>query len=305
MNQFKGVVPALVTPMRADGSLHEESLRRILEFNIDAGVHGFWVAGGTGESVLLDDGENRRIAEIAAEVCRGRAFHIHHVGAATTPRAAALAEHAAAAGADAVCCVPPFFYHRSEEEIIEHYRAVAAAADLPFFCYNLPSCTNVEITADLMQKLQDAVPQLAGVKHSAQNFHNIRLFSSMGLATFTGSCHWMLPAMTTGGAGCVDGPPNIAPECWVAIWKAIGAGDIEAARRAQSRASEVVESLISLFGGSRYVAVCKHVLGRRLGIECGDPRLPALPLSGDQRAAVDGALEQLGLEPVPEEAVVR
>ena len=65
MNQFKGVVPALVTPMRADGSLHEESLRRILEFNIAAGVHGFWVAGGTGESVLLDDGENRRIAEIA------------------------------------------------------------------------------------------------------------------------------------------------------------------------------------------------------------------------------------------------
>ena len=305
MNQFKGVVPALVTPMRTDGSLQEESLRKILEFNIAAGVHGFWVAGGTGESVLLDDGENRRIAEIAAEVCRGRAFHIHHVGAATTSRAAALAEHAAGAGADAVCCVPPFFYPRREEEIVEHYRAVAAAADLPFFCYNLPGCTNVEITADLMKKLQDSVPQLAGVKHSSQNFHNIRVFSSMGLATFTGSCHWMLPAMTTGGAGCVDGPPNIVPECWVAIWSAFQAGDIEAARRAQARASNVVESLISLFEGGRYVAICKHVLGRRLGIECGDPRLPALPLGGEQRAAVDRALDQLQLEPVPEEAGVR
>ena len=305
MNQFKGVVPALVTPMRADGSLQEESLRRILEFNVAAGVHGFWVAGGTGESVLLDDGENRRIAEIAAEVCRGRAFHIHHVGAATTRRAAALAAHAAAAGADAVCCVPPFFYPRREEEVVEHYRAVAAAADLPFFCYNLPGCTNVEITADLMKKLQDAVPQLAGVKHSAQNFHNIRVFSSMGLATFTGSCHWMLPAMTTGAAGCVDGPPNVFPERWVAIWNAFQAGDIEAARRAQSRASNAVESLISLFEGGRYVAICKHVLCRRLGIECGDPRLPALPLSDGQRAAVDRVLEQLALEPVPEEVEVR
>ena len=226
-------------------------------------------------------------------------------GAATTSRAAALAEHAAWAGADAVCCVPPFFYPRREEEIVEHYRAVAAAADLPFFCYNLPGCTNVEITPDLMQKLKDAVPQLAGVKHSARNFHNIRVFSSMGLATFTGSCHWMLPAMTTGAAGCVDGPPNIVPECWAAIWNAFQAGDIEAARRAQARASEVVESLISLFDGGRYVAVCKHVLGRRLGIECGDPRLPALPLSGEQRTAVDGVLEQLALEPVPEEAGVR
>ena len=110
--------------------------------------------------------------------------------------------------------------------------------------------------------------------------------------------------MTTGGAGCVDGPPNIVPECWVAIWNAFQAGDIEAARRAQSRASNVVESLISLFEGGRYVAICKHVLGRRLGIECGDPRLPALPLSGAQRAAVDRALDQLQLEPVPEEAGV-
>ena len=297
MNQFKGVVPALVTPMRADGSLHEESLRLILEFNIAGGVHGFWVAAGTGESVLLDDEENRRIAEIAAEVCRGRAVHIHHVGALTTRRAAALAEHAAAAGADAICCVPTFFYPRREEEIVEHYRAVAAAADLPFFCYNLPTCTNVEITADLMKKLQDAVPQLTGLKHSAPNFHNIRVFSSMGLATFTGSCHWMLPAMTTGAVGCVDGPPNIAPEFWVAIWQAFQAGDLEAARRAQTRASNVVEALISLFEGGRYVAICKHVLGRRLGIECGNPRLPALPLSDEQRGAVDRALEQLALEP--------
>ena len=305
MNQFKGVVPAPVTPMRADGGLHEESLGRILEFNIAAGVHGFWVAGGTGESVLLDDEENRRTAEIAADVCRGRAFHIHHAGAATTRRAASLAEHAAGAGADAICCVPPFFYSRRDEEIVEHYRAVAAAADLPFFCYNVPGFTNVEITADLMKKLQDAVPQLAGLKHSAQNFHNIRAFSSMGLAAFTGSCHWMLPAMTTGAAGCVDGPPNIAPECWVAIWNAFEAGDIEAARRAQARASDVVESLISVMEGGRWIAICKHVLGRRLGIECGDPRLPALPLNDGQRAAVDRVLEQLALEPVPEEVEVR
>ena len=64
-NAFKGVVPALITPMTAAGALHEEALRRVMEFNIAAGVHGFWVAGGTGESILLSDEENRRIAEIA------------------------------------------------------------------------------------------------------------------------------------------------------------------------------------------------------------------------------------------------
>ena len=64
---LKGIVPALITPMKAEGALNEESLRAVFEFNVEAGVHGFWVAGGTGESILLSDGENRRIAEIVSD----------------------------------------------------------------------------------------------------------------------------------------------------------------------------------------------------------------------------------------------
>ena len=57
--EFKGVYPALITPMDSDGKLNESALRKVIEFNINAGVHGFWVAGGTGESVLLDDAEDQ------------------------------------------------------------------------------------------------------------------------------------------------------------------------------------------------------------------------------------------------------
>ena len=66
MPDFRGILPAIITPMNADGALNEEAFREVMEFNIQAGVHGFWVAGGTGESILLDDDENMRIAEIAA-----------------------------------------------------------------------------------------------------------------------------------------------------------------------------------------------------------------------------------------------
>ena len=111
MDQFKGIFPATITPMLPDGGLNEEAYRKVLEFNIDAGAHGFWLAGGTGESVLLEDDENRRIAELAVDVCRGKAVTIQHVGAVTTRRAAALAEHAASAGSDAICCVPTFSIH--------------------------------------------------------------------------------------------------------------------------------------------------------------------------------------------------
>ena len=122
------------------------------------------LAGGTGESVLLDDEENMRIADIAADQNRGRVNNIMHVGAATTKRAAAMAEHAAGAGVEAICCVPPFFYRQTDEAIVQHYRTVAAAADLPMFVYNLPGATGVEITPELMLKIQEGVPQLKGLK---------------------------------------------------------------------------------------------------------------------------------------------
>ena len=86
--EFEGVYPALITPMDSDGNLNESALRKVIKFNISAGVHGFWVAGGSGESVLLDDEENCRIAQIVSQEARGRVKNIMHVGTPTTARSA-------------------------------------------------------------------------------------------------------------------------------------------------------------------------------------------------------------------------
>jgi dihydrodipicolinate synthase/N-acetylneuraminate lyase len=278
--------------MTPEGDLNEAAFREVMEFNIQAGVHGFWVAGGTGESVLLDDEENMRIAEIAADQSRGRIENIMHVGAATTARAAKLAEHAAKSGVESICCVPPFFYRQSDEAIVQHYRAVGAAADLPLFVYNLPQSTGVEITPELMQKIQDGVPQLKGLKHSAVTFTNVRAFAKMGLHCLIGNSMLMLPALTIGATGCVDGPPNMAPELWVEIWNAYNDGDIARAEAAQDRASEVT-GLVRQFG---LHATAKAVISERLGIDCGEPRAPGQPLTPEQRAALMKRVQELGLE---------
>ena len=291
-SDFRGVVPALITPMTPAGALHEEALRAVFEFNVAAGVHGFWVAGGTGESILLSDEENRRIAEIVAEQNGGRVKNIMHVGAPTTERAVALARHAAAVGVEAICCVPPFFYRRTDEEIVDHYRAVGDAAGLPLFVYNLPSATCVEITPSLMEKIQTGVPWAVGLKHSAVDQMHIRTFARMGLACFTGNCRLMLPALTMGAAGCVDGPPNVAPELWLAIWEAHAAGDLHGAERAQEAAWNAVDELLAC--GGTYHALAKAALGLRLGIDCGDARPPAAPLTGDQRAALQRLATERG-----------
>ena len=294
MPEFRGVFPATITPMTPDGRLNEAVFRKVLEFNIQAGVHGFWLAGGSGESVLLDDEENRQIARIAVDQAKGRAVNIMHVGAPTTARAARLAEHAAHAGVEAICCVPPFFYRCSDAEIVEHYRVVAAAADLPLFVYNLPTATGVEIHPELMQRIQEHVPQLTGLKHSALTFQNVRIFAGMGLSCFIGSGVQMLPALTIGAIGCIDGPPNLAPERWVEIWNAYQKGDLERAEAAQRRASELYE----LFGLAGYHAVLKAAVSERLGIDCGHPRPPALPLTPEQRAQMSRKISEIGLNEV-------
>jgi len=291
MAKFEGIFPAIITPMTADGALDEAAYRQVMEFNIQAGVHGFWVAGGTGESVLLEDEENRRIAEIVADQSQGRIANIMHVGAPTTLRSARLAEHAAKAGVEAICCVPPFFYRQSDEAIVEYYRVVADAADLPLFVYNLPQSTGVEITPQLMRKIQEGVPQLAGLKHSAPYIPYVRDFAKMGLACFVGNCRLMLPALTIGAVGCVDGPPNMAPERWVALWNAYRSGNLKEAEVAQEYASQVAD-LIQPF---RFHAIAKAILGARLGIDCGDPRPPGQALTPDERAALLSRAAEIGL----------
>ena len=289
--EFQGLFPAIITPMTADGGLNEDAYRKVMEFNIQAGVAGFWVAGGTGESILLDDEENHRVAEIVTDQSQGRVKNIMHIGAPTTKRSVKMAEHAAKVGVEAICCVPPFFYRRSDDEIVEHYRIVAAAADLPLFLYNLPSATGVEITRDLACKIQEKVPQLRGLKHSSPAFGSVRAFAKMGLNCLIGNCQLMLPALTLGASGCVDGPPNMVPEYFVDIWRAYQANELKQAELAQEKASEIVQQIFACGGG--FHALAKVVLGQRLGIDCGNPRQPAFPLTLKQRNAVSRCLELL------------
>ena len=291
MPGFHGIYPAIITPMTPEGDFNEQAFRQVMEFNIQAGVHGFWVAGGTGESVFLTDEENMRIAEVSVDQNRGRTNIIMHVGAPSTKRAAMMAEHAAKAGVEAICCLPPFFYSVPDDSIAEHYRAVGAAAGLPLFAYNLPQCTGVDLTPDLMKRIQNRTPQLAGLKHSSMEFANIHAFNRLGLKCFTGMSRLMLPALTIGATGCVDGPPCAAPEPYVDIWNAFREGDMERARASQARAEEVFQTLLRF----DYFGSVKAALSERLSIECGDPRPPLAAITPEQRALVRDGLKALGL----------
>lgn len=291
MTEFRGIYPAQITPFKATGEFNEDAFRKVMEFNIQAGVHGFWNCGGTGESVLLEEEEVIRIAEVAIDQAAGRVKNIIHVGALTTAQATRTARAVANLGADAICAVPPFFYHPSEQVIIDYYKAVSEAGGKPFFVYNLPQSTGVEITASLMEKLVKHVPLLIGVKHSASNFENIRNFASMGISTFTGNAYLFLPALLMGASGGIDGPPNIAPEIWTNLYERYQDGDLQGAQIAQERGA----LLTDLTRANSFPAAAKFLLGARLGIDCGEPRPPLPGLSEHQKTEILKHAQDLGI----------
>lgn len=291
--EFKGVFPAPPTPVTQDGRVHEKALRALLEDNISHGATGFWMAGTTGEGPILTDDQRDAVARISAEGCRGRALVIMHVGAISTASAVKAARTARAAGCAAVCCLPPFFFPSTDRSRIEHYKAVAdAAGDLPFFVYNLPQLTQVETVPALMEKFVREIPTLKGLKHSAPNFADIRVFADMGLTCFSGNGAFPLPALTMGAVGTIDAPLALAPWHYAELFSAWEAGNMARAKLLQDGVRKYVD-LVWMFNAP--VDVCKVVLSARLGIECGRSIPPVNALTDEERREVLRVAESLGV----------
>lgn len=290
---FKGVFPAPPTPLTDDGRVHEAALRALLDDNLRHGAHGFWMAGSTGEGPVLTEDQRDTVARISAEVCKGRGRVIMHVGAISTASAVKAARTARAVGCDAVCCVPPFFFPSSERSRIDHYKAVADAADgLPFYVYNLPQLTQVETVPALMEKFVRAIPTLTGLKHSAPNFSDIKIFADMGLTCFSGNGAYPLPALTMGAVGTIDAPLALAPWHYAELHAAWEAGDLARAQTLQAGVRRFVD-LVWMYGAPAHV--CKVVLSARLGIDCGRPTPPVNRLSADEQREVLRVAESLEL----------
>lgn len=291
--EFKGMFPAPPTPVTEDGRVHEKALRALLEDNIAHGVNGFWMAGTTGEGPILTDEQRDAVARISAETCKGRVPVIMHAGAMSTASAVKAARSARSAGCDAVCCLPPLFFPSTDRSRIEHYKAVAdAAGDLPFFVYNLPQLTQVETVPAMMEKFVREIPTIRGLKHSAPNFADIRVFADMGLICFSGNGAFPLPALAMGAVGTIDAPLAVAPWHYAELFSAWESGDLARARSLQDEVRGFVD-LIWMFRTP--VHVCKAVLSARLGIDCGRPIPPVISLSDDEKREVLRVAQTLGL----------
>ena len=229
MNRFHGVYPALVTPVDDRGNIRTGALRDLMEWHLEVGVDGFYIAGGTGEGLLLTQDQRRALTEATVRAADGRAPIIVHVGHVSTRAAVDLARHAASAGADAVSAIPPIYYGTDPASIVGHYTAIASATPLPLIVYHIPAATHSRMTVGLMTELL-RLPTVKGIKFSDYNHFLMRQIGLLGsdLLVYSGNDEVFLSGLVMGAKGGIGLTYNFMPQLFVGIYQAFHAGDLDA-----------------------------------------------------------------------------
>jgi 4-hydroxy-tetrahydrodipicolinate synthase len=289
----------LVTPFAADGALDEVAFRRLVRWQILAGIDGLVPCGTTGESPTLSETERERLiaatVEVAAErPSSARVRVIAGTGTNDTAVTIRATRRAAELGADVALVVAPY-YNRPDGRMLEaHYRAVADEGDLPIVVYNVPSRTGTNVDVDTFLRLADH-PRVIAIKEASGNLDQIARVCRdrpRDVAVLAGDDAWTLPVLALGGDGVVSVAANQVPGELVALCAAAHAGDWDAARRIHER---WLPLFLGNFRGGPNPVPAKAALALMGLLDDDAVRAPLMTLDPDARQSMATTLRSLGL----------
>jgi len=287
----KGVVPILVTPFHPDGSIDEESLASLVDFNIAAKVHGLGVALGS-EVFKFNEAERAQITRATVSAVNGRVPVIINSGAAGTDLAVHYSKAAEAAGADALMVIPPSFMPVSSEEIFDYYKAIDAAVGIPIILQDVPQGP---ISPALALRIADACPNVKYIKVETlpvtQKVHAMSSAIGDRLTIFGGAGgSYFIEEMRRGAHGTM--PFCSQPADFVAVWDAFQAGD-EAAARTRFDATIMAVNRLGNQGGDIFYALHKQLLVRRGIIRNALVRSPTTAIDPITQREIDAIVAQI------------
>ena len=283
------ILTAIVTPFRADGSLDLEAFRALARHLVDNGSDGLVVTGTTGESPTLADAERYELWAAAVEEVGDRATVVAGSGTYSTAHSVHLTQRAHELGVDGVLVVTPYYNKPPPRGIVRHFEEVAAATDKPVMVYNIPGRVVLNLETETIARLAE-IPNVASVKQANADLEQARRIPELGLDLYAGDDDLILPFLEVGGTGgvCVH-THVVGPQVKELIGR-FRAGDVEGARRLEE---ETRPALDILKAAPNPIAI-KAALNL-LGHEVGGLRLPLVEATDEERAAVRGCLDRLGL----------
>ena len=289
---LNGSLVALITPMRADGSVDEKKFAEFIEWQIKEGTQGIVPTGTTGESPTLTHEEHKCVVEIAVKVAAGRVPVSAGTGSNSTAEALDFTRHAKKAGADMAMLVTPYYNKPTQEGMYLHFSHVANAVDIPIIIYNIPGRSVIDMTPETMGRLAK-LKNIVGVKDATANLarpYHTRQECGAGFMQFTGEDHTALAFRAAGGHGCISVTGNIAPRLCADMQRAWSEGRQAEAMAIQERMIPLHDALFSETspGPVKYAASL-------LGLTDEHVRLPLAPPAEATRARVRAAMTHAGL----------
>lgn len=244
-----GIIPPIITPFNADGSVNYESLAQMSKFLLDSGVHGLFPFGTTGEFYAVDDGEFVKALETVRDAAKGRRDRYgepvqllagcSHITTRGVIHLAKLVEQVG--GYDAISVLTPMFVRQTQDELYTYYRTIAENTSLPVIMYNNKPKTNVTIAPGTVARLAKDCPNIIGVKDSTGDMTNCEEYLRLTAPyrdrfnVMMGRDTMITAGLVYGCSGAVASCANVAPRLVADIYDKFRDGDLAGSLEAQYR----------------------------------------------------------------------
>ncbi len=292
LDQLRGVVAPFTTPCGEDDRIDFAAIGAQVDWLIAEGVHGLAAGGSTGEGHALDRAEHRDLLAATVEAAAGRVPVVAGIISNSTRETAARGRDVAGLGVVALQVTPPHYLFRPDDDaMVAHFRAIHEECGLPILIYNVvPWCY---LSPDLLLRIMDEVPGVAGVKQSAGD---LKLFADLMRRAnprnliFSAVDALLFPSYMLGARGSIAAILSTVPGASVRLWDAVQAGDL-------ARARELHELLMPVWdavGQDNMPSLVKYAQALQ-GVPAGRARRPTSPATEAQKKAVRVALAGLGI----------
>ena len=291
---FTGCGTALVTPFRRDQSLDEETLRKLVRRQIDAGINFLVPCGTTGESPTLTRAEHLRVVEITLEEAKGSKTPVlAGAGGYHTHEVVELARELERMGADGILSVTPYYNKPTPEGLYQHYKAIASAIHIPIVVYSIQGRTGINIEPATLARLAE-IDNIIGVKEASGNIAQmaniLHLLPPPEFTVLCGDDAITIPLMALGGRGVVSVVSNQIPAEMTRLAQSCLRGDFETARQIQARylplmnVNFVEANPIPVKAGMALMGLLEPVY-----------RLPMCPPSDGNLSRIEQVLDSVGM----------
>ena len=239
---FRGVGTALITPFY-DGRIDYETLERLIERQIEAGIDALVIGGTTAEAATLSDAERYELFKKSKKIINGRCKLIFGTGTNDTRVAIKHTVYASELGCDGVLVVTPYYNRGTAEGVIRHYEAIAEASGVPVLLYNVPSRTGVNLSLDTLRRLAEN-ENIVGIKEASDSLDRLVGISGIeGLALYSGNDSQIYPVLSLGGLGVISVVSNLYPKETNNICKLYFSNNMSKSLDAQKALLPVIDSL--------------------------------------------------------------